>query len=60
MDLADEPLLDIDDIQGHILVGFRGAFQDIVGLRLDPDAPRPWVTGLLFRMPTAVPVVFDA
>ena len=29
-------------------------------LRLDPDASRPWVTGLLFRMPTAVPVVFDA
>jgi cytochrome P450 len=28
-------------------------------LRLDPDAPKPWVTGLLFRMPTAVPVVFD-
>ncbi len=30
------------------------------GLRLDPDARAPWVTGLLFRMPTAVPVVFDA
>ncbi|NRA07788.1 MAG: cytochrome P450 [Myxococcales bacterium] len=29
-------------------------------LRLDADAPTPWVTGLLFRMPTAVPVVFDA
>jgi cytochrome P450 len=29
-------------------------------LRLDPDAPKPWITGLLFRMPTAVPVVFDA
>lgn len=29
-------------------------------LRLDPDAPKPWVTGLLFRMPTALPVVFDA
>jgi cytochrome P450 len=28
-------------------------------LRLDPDAPEPWITGLLFRMPTAVPVVLD-
>ena len=30
------------------------------GLRLDPDADEPWITGLLFRMPTAVPVVWDA
>jgi cytochrome P450 len=30
------------------------------GLRLDPEAPEPWITGLLFRMPSAVPVVFDA
>ena len=30
------------------------------GLRLDPDADKPWITGLLFRTPTAVPVVFDA
>jgi hypothetical protein len=29
-------------------------------VRLDPDAQKPWVTGLLFRMPTAIPVVFDA
>jgi cytochrome P450 len=29
------------------------------GLRLDPDAESPYVTGLIFRMPTAVPVVFD-
>jgi len=29
------------------------------GLRLDPEAPRPWVTGLMFRMPTALPVRFD-
>ena len=29
------------------------------GLRLDPDAKKPWITGLMFRMPTAVPVVFD-
>lgn len=30
------------------------------GVRLDPDADEPWITGLLFRTPTAVPVVFDA
>ena len=35
-------------------------FARLPNLRLDPSAPQPWVTGLLFRMPTAVPVVFDA
>ena len=34
-------------------------FDRLPGLRLDPDAPRPWVTGLTFRMPTAVPVLFE-
>ncbi|MCH2171063.1 cytochrome P450 [Myxococcota bacterium] len=29
------------------------------GLRLDSQARKPWITGLTFRMPTAVPVVFD-
>ena len=29
------------------------------GVQLDPDSNDPWITGLLFRMPTAVPVVFD-
>ena len=29
------------------------------GLRLDEAAPKPWITGLLFRMPTALPVVWD-
>ncbi len=28
-------------------------------LRFDPDVPRPHVTGLTFRMPTAVPAVWD-
>ena len=28
-------------------------------LRFDPDAPRPHITGLTFRMPTAVPAVWD-
>jgi cytochrome P450 len=29
------------------------------GLHLDPNAPNPWITGLLFRMPTALPVLWD-
>ncbi len=29
------------------------------GMRLDPDAPEPYITGLLFRMPTALPVLLD-
>jgi cytochrome P450 len=29
------------------------------GVRFDPDAPVPHVTGLTFRMPTAVPVVWE-
>lgn len=36
--MLDEPLLDIDDIQGHILVGFRGRHQRILGLRFDRSA----------------------
>lgn len=47
MAIGDEPLLDIDDIQGHILVGFRGKFQEIVGLRLDPQALGPARAALL-------------
>ena len=38
----------------------NGILDRLPGLRLDPDAQKPWVTGLLFRMPTAIPVVFDA
>jgi cytochrome P450 len=29
-------------------------------LRFDPDAPRPHITGLTFRMPTSVPAAWDA
>jgi cytochrome P450 len=36
-----------------------GVLDRLPGLRLDPDAQKPWITGLLFRMPTAVPVIFD-
>jgi cytochrome P450 len=37
----------------------NGILDRLPGLRLDPEAPTPWITGLLFRMPTAVPVIFD-
>jgi Dyp-type peroxidase family len=46
----DEPNLDADDIQGHILVGFGGGYQALVGLRFRPEtkaaakaALLPWV-----------------
>jgi cytochrome P450 len=29
------------------------------GLRLDPDAPPPYITGMIFRAPPALPVVWD-
>jgi len=48
--MADEPVLEIDDIQGHILVGFRGKHQRILGLKLGSEnigdvrkALLPWV-----------------
>ncbi|MBB2708417.1 Dyp-type peroxidase (plasmid) [Rhizobium sophoriradicis] len=48
--MADEPVLDIDDIQGHILVGFRGKYQRILGLKFAAhhvedvrQALLPWV-----------------
>lgn len=31
--MIDEPVLDIDDIQGHILIGFRGGYQRVLGLK---------------------------
>jgi hypothetical protein len=29
-------------------------------LRLDPDAPEPYVTGMTFRAPARLDVLFDA
>jgi deferrochelatase/peroxidase EfeB len=50
MSVRDEPLLEVDDIQGHVLVGFRGDHQRVIGFRLIPGqtaAARavllPWV-----------------
>ncbi|MBW2242735.1 MAG: cytochrome P450 [Deltaproteobacteria bacterium] len=35
-------------------------FEQLPGLRLDPDAEAPHITGRMFRSPLALPVVFDA
>jgi cytochrome P450 len=35
-------------------------FDRLPGLRLDPDAPAPYITGMTFRAPAALPVVWDA
>jgi cytochrome P450 len=43
----------------ELRTAMNGILDRLRGLQLDPDAPEPWITGLLFRMPTAVPVVFD-
>lgn len=32
--IDQEPLLDMDDIQGHVLIGFGGKFQRLLGFRL--------------------------
>jgi Dyp-type peroxidase family len=50
MSLGPEPALDLDDIQGHILIGFGGGFQELIGVRVRADrlgdvrtALRPWI-----------------
>jgi Dyp-type peroxidase family len=50
MTLFEEPELAVDDIQGHVLVGFGGGFQRVLGMRFRSDrlaaaktALRPWV-----------------
>lgn len=43
----------------ELRTAMNGIFDRLPGLRLDPDARAPWVTGLTFRMPTAVPVLFE-
>jgi cytochrome P450 len=34
-------------------------FDRLPGLRLDPDADAPYITGMTFRAPAALPVVWD-
>ena len=54
---------------GHVCLGMHLArmqtrvalsrvLDRLPGMRLDPDAPPPVVTGTAFRAPTALPVVF--
>lgn len=38
---------------------FNALFDELPGLRLDPDAPAPFVTGLMFRSPPRIDVVWD-
>jgi cytochrome P450 len=39
--------------------GLDAALDRLPGIRFDPDEPVPHMTGLTFRMPTALPVVWD-
>jgi cytochrome P450 len=38
---------------------FNALFDELPGLRLDPDAPAPYVTGTMFRSPPRLDVVWD-
>jgi cytochrome P450 len=38
---------------------FNTLFDELPGLRLDPDAPAPYVTGTMFRSPPRLDVVWD-
>jgi len=38
---------------------FNALFDQLPGLRLDPDAPPPYISGLMFRSPPRLDVVWD-
>lgn len=38
---------------------FNALFDELPGLRLDPDAPPPYVSGTMFRSPPRLDVVWD-
>ncbi|MGV0790739.1 cytochrome P450 [Mycolicibacterium sp. XJ1819] len=38
---------------------FNALFDELTGLRLDPDAPPPYITGSVFRSPSRLDVVWD-
>jgi cytochrome P450 len=44
----------------ELRVAMNAILDRLKHLRLDPDAEPPFMTGLLFRMPSAVPVRFDS
>ena len=45
----DEPALEVDDIQGHVLVGFGGGYQALIGLRLH-EASLAWARMMLLDL----------
>ena len=45
--------------RAEIATVMNGVLDRLPGVRLDPDAPEPKVTGVYERGPTAVPVVWD-
>ena len=38
---------------------FNALFDELPGLRLDPDAPPPYITGTMFRSPPRLDVIWD-
>ena len=46
--------------RAEIATVMNAVLDRLPGVRLDPDAPEPKVTGVYERGPTAVPVVWDA
>ncbi|WP_370330231.1 cytochrome P450 [Mycolicibacterium hippocampi] len=38
---------------------FNALFDELPGLRLDPEAPAPYITGTMFRSPSRLDVVWD-
>ncbi|HTO40948.1 MAG TPA: cytochrome P450, partial [Rhizomicrobium sp.] len=43
----------------ELVTALNAVFDRLPNIRFDPDAPRPTITGLWYRMPTGVPVVWD-
>jgi cytochrome P450 len=52
--------LGISTARMEMRVAIEEVLERLPGLTLDPDAPKPKITGLGFRNPTTLPVVFDA
>jgi hypothetical protein len=41
------------------MVVMNAVLDRLPNLRVDPDAEPPYITGMVFRAPPALPVVFD-
>jgi hypothetical protein len=44
----------------EMTTALNALFDRLPNLRLDPAADAPCITGLMFRSPAALPVVFDS